>query len=213
MARIRTIKPEFWVDEKIGECSTNARLLFIASWSFADDKGSLERSAKQLKAQAFPYDAIDCEPLVRELLKAGLLIEYAGNDGKKYLHVNHFSEHQRIDKPGKPRVPLYADSKSTQVGLQDNSTNAPGALHAGLGVIRDKDKNLRHPVNNGDNGDNSSKGAPPPINGGGASKPEGKGRDPVATLPGGVVLTPADLKRLRPEVRPGDPRFPIKAPG
>ncbi|MES1993159.1 MAG: hypothetical protein V4457_06035 [Pseudomonadota bacterium] len=156
MARIRTIKPEFWVDEKIGECSTNARLLFIASWSFADDKGSLERSAKQLKAQAFPYDTIDCEPLVQELLDAGLLIEYSGGDGKIYLHVNHFSEHQRIDKPGKPRVPLYAESKSAQVGLHDNSTNTPGVLHAGLGVIREGNR-IKSPVDNGDNGDNSHK--------------------------------------------------------
>lgn len=29
MARIRSIKPEFWVSEQIGECSTNARLTFI----------------------------------------------------------------------------------------------------------------------------------------------------------------------------------------
>lgn len=201
MARIRTIKPEFWVDEKVGECSTNARLLFIASWSFADDKGSLERSAKQLKAQAFPYDTIDCEPLVQELIDAGLLIEYPGGDGKIYLHVSHFSEHQRIDKPGKPRVPLYLESKSTQVGLQDNSTNAPGVLPAGLGVIREKDKDLKNPVDNGSNGDKSPARARQPVNGTGAPK----------GLPGGVVLTAADLRRLRPEIGPGESRY-LKSP-
>jgi hypothetical protein len=60
MARIRTIKPDFWTDEALADCSPTARLLFIATWSFADDHGNLERSARQLKAQAFPYDNIDC---------------------------------------------------------------------------------------------------------------------------------------------------------
>jgi len=39
MARIRTIKPEFWVSEQVGECSPNARLLFIGMWNFCDDRG------------------------------------------------------------------------------------------------------------------------------------------------------------------------------
>ena len=43
MPRIRTIKPEFWTDEKVGECSIPARLLFIATWNIADDRGNLER--------------------------------------------------------------------------------------------------------------------------------------------------------------------------
>ena len=32
MPRIRTIKPEFWTDEKIIELSLPARLLFIGLW-------------------------------------------------------------------------------------------------------------------------------------------------------------------------------------
>ncbi len=86
MARLRTIKPEFWTDDKIGECSPTARLLLIASLNFADDYGGLDRSSRQLKAQAFPYDQIDCEPLVLELIHHGLLIEYEVAD-RKYLHI------------------------------------------------------------------------------------------------------------------------------
>ena len=29
MARIRSIKPEFWVSEQVAECSTSARLTFV----------------------------------------------------------------------------------------------------------------------------------------------------------------------------------------
>lgn len=120
MARIRTIKPEFWTDDRVGECSVSARLLFIACWTFADDHGGLDRSAKQLKAQAFPYDVIDCEPLVQELIGAGLLIEYAVN-GKKYLHIKGFATHQKIEKPGRPRVPLPEPSPTPPRALPDPS--------------------------------------------------------------------------------------------
>jgi len=77
--------------------------------TFADDHGGIERSAKQLKAQAFPYDSIDCEPLLQELLRVGLVIEYEAA-GRKYLHIKGFRIHQKVEKPGKPRVPLYEDS-------------------------------------------------------------------------------------------------------
>lgn len=123
MARIRTIKPEFWTDERVGECSPNARLLFLGTLNFADDHGGIERSAKQLKAQVFPYDTVDCEPLVQELLAAGLLVEYEAG-GKKYLHIKGFRVHQKVEKPGKPRVPPYEPSGSIprQVGEYSEKT-------------------------------------------------------------------------------------------
>jgi hypothetical protein len=123
VARIRTIKQEFWTDEAIAECSMSARLLFIATWNFADDQGGLDRSAKQLKAQAFPYDVIDCEPLVQELLRHGLLIEDEAN-GRKYLHINGFRKHQRIDRPTNPRFPVYEPSRIPR----EDSTSTPRAL-------------------------------------------------------------------------------------
>ena len=63
MARIRTIKPEFWTDEKIVELSAFARLLFIGLWNFADDAGRMEFSAKRLKMQIFPADDVDISAL------------------------------------------------------------------------------------------------------------------------------------------------------
>jgi hypothetical protein len=53
MARIRTIKPEFWEDDVIGSLSRDARLLFIATLNLADDEGLLRWSAAYLKASAF----------------------------------------------------------------------------------------------------------------------------------------------------------------
>lgn len=112
MARIRTIKPDFWTDEKLTECSLSARLLFIGTWNFADDNGNLDRSSKQIKARVFPLDNLDCEPLIIELLSKELLIEYQ-HEERLYLHIQGFNKHQLINRPSKPTCPLYDESLRT----------------------------------------------------------------------------------------------------
>jgi hypothetical protein len=149
MARIRTVKPEFWSDERIGECSPTARLLFIASWNFADDHGGLDRSAKQLKAQAFPYDVIDCEPLIQELIGQRLLVEYESG-GKKYLHISGFRKHQKVEKPAKPRIPLYEESLKSLGGLTEDSPRTHRL--AAVSLLEGKSKNPPYPQTADSNG-------------------------------------------------------------
>jgi hypothetical protein len=138
MARIRTIKPEFYTDETLGECSPTARLLFIGIWSHADDYGNLDRSARQLRAQVFPYDNFDCEELIQELLSRELLIEYEFNS-KKFLHVPGFAEHQKIEKPSKPRFPGYEESRRTPRILPDSSPPSSGSSLGREGKVRERD--------------------------------------------------------------------------
>ena len=125
MPRIRTIKPEFFTDDTVGGLSVLARLLFVGTWVFADDYGTLDRSAKQLKAQVFPYDDIDCEPPLLELIGAGLLTEYQA-DGRTFLQIAGFTKHQKIDKPSSPRRPLPEDSASTRSGREGKGREGKG---------------------------------------------------------------------------------------
>ena len=79
MARIRTIKPEFWTSEQVMECSPLARLLFIGVWNFCDDAGNHPMSAKTLKALVFPGDDITSAKvgeLLAELSTNGLIDLY-----------------------------------------------------------------------------------------------------------------------------------------
>lgn len=112
MARIRTIKPEFWTSEQIVECSPIARLLFVGMWNFCDDGGNHPASAKTLKMQIFPGDDIaihQIEAMVGELIKVGLLQQYTA-DGRNYWHVTGW-KHQKIDKPSyKHPRPIDDDS-------------------------------------------------------------------------------------------------------
>ena len=105
MARIRTIKPDFWTDEKIVELSFGARLLFIGCWNFADDNGNLPRSEKKLKMQIFPADSVNCEQLIKELVDHGLLMEYSVSTVEIFLHIPGFKKHQVINRPSKSAIP------------------------------------------------------------------------------------------------------------
>lgn len=101
MARIRTIKPEFWASEQVMECSPMARLMFIGLWNFCDDAGNHVASAKTIKAEIFPGDDISSTDVQRMLdeLSSNCLIAFYTNDSKQFLHVTGWKKHQKIDKP------------------------------------------------------------------------------------------------------------------
>jgi len=109
MARIRTIKPEFWTDKKIIRLSRDARLFFIGLWNFADDNGVLEADPLQLKAWIFPVDPDigieEIEKFLAELEKLELIKIYEIN-GTSYIWIKNFSKHQKIDRPRKSNLPL-----------------------------------------------------------------------------------------------------------
>lgn len=95
MARIRTIKPEFWKNEKLGELSAEVQLLFIGLWNLADKKGFLEDRPKRIKAELFPYRDCDVDDLLNQL--KGDFIDRIMIDDKPYLHIKNFVKHQVIN--------------------------------------------------------------------------------------------------------------------
>lgn len=115
MARIRTVKPEFWTSEQVVECSPTARLLFIGMWNFCDDGGVIPYSPLSIKMKVFPGDACDAADIgswMSELERAGLIQDYQV-DGRRYLKVTGWSRHQKIDKPTY-RHPQPLDEGSTR---------------------------------------------------------------------------------------------------
>lgn len=108
MARIRTIKPDFWTDEKIAELPVESRLIYIATWNYADDIGVLKGSIKLLKSQILPYDyeiGLDTfSKWMDHLIQSRMLIPFE-HKNEKYIYIRNFSQHQKIDKPSKPLIP------------------------------------------------------------------------------------------------------------
>lgn len=122
MARIRTVKPEFWASEQVMELTIPARLLFIGLWNFSDDRGVHAASTKRLKAEVFPSDDITSEgvaELVAELIRRCLLGEFEA-DGQRYWHVTGWHKHQKIDKPTY-RHPAPPDSTIRRRALDEPS--------------------------------------------------------------------------------------------
>jgi hypothetical protein len=126
MARIRSIKPEFWTSQQIVECSTNARLLFIGLWNFCDDNGIHPAEPRRLKMEIFPGDDFMVEQItgwIGELLKVGLLREYE-TEGQRYWLVTGWKKHQKIDKPSyKHPLPPATDSAKAQGEIDEHSPN------------------------------------------------------------------------------------------
>lgn len=93
MARIRTIKPEFFTSEDIVELSPFARLLYVALWCESDREGRLTWKPKTFKLRYFPADSVDIEELCQEIVGRGLVVLYG--DGLAYIPT--FLDHQHIN--------------------------------------------------------------------------------------------------------------------
>lgn len=101
MARIRSIKPGFWSDEKLSPESDSCRLLFIALWSMADDFGRLIDSEKQI--EAFVYPDGDHSRVIRESLarlsRLGRIRRGLAANGQRIIEIVNWRKHQLVDRP------------------------------------------------------------------------------------------------------------------
>jgi len=105
MARIRTIKPEFFTSEDIVGLSTHARLLYIALWCEADREGRFSWKPKTFKMRYFPGDSANIDKLCDELRQAGLVMVYIVND-QQYAFIPTFHAHQHINpREAKSQLP------------------------------------------------------------------------------------------------------------
>jgi hypothetical protein len=73
VARIRSIKPAFWTDEKINRLSNDAALFFIGLWNFADDYGFFPSTSSALALLMPRYRPQVIKHLLRSLEKEGLV--------------------------------------------------------------------------------------------------------------------------------------------
>ena len=125
MARIRSIKPEFWSSPSLARVSRDARLTFAGLFNQCDDAGRCEAIPRMLLGALYPFDddinETDLARWIDELADVGVVRIYE-NRGRRYLQVTGWDEHQRIDKPGRPRCPDPDDESSTNLtSITDDS--------------------------------------------------------------------------------------------
>lgn len=101
--RARNIKPGFYKNEFLTECSPWARLLFPGLWMMADREGRLEDRPKKIKGEIFPFDDIDIDSLLNELNKVGMIVRYI-IDNDNYIFIPGFPRNQNPHRQEKPSI-------------------------------------------------------------------------------------------------------------
>lgn len=96
MARIRTVKPEFFTSEDIVSLTPLARVFYIALWCEADREGRLSWKPRTLKMRYLPGDDCDVETVAQELIDGGQIAIYEV-DGSIYAEIPSFKKHQVIN--------------------------------------------------------------------------------------------------------------------
>lgn len=108
MARIRTIKPEAFTSVGMARLEIPVRWTFVGLWVYVDDYGRGADSARLVKASVYPLDdgvtAEDVESHLRVLASEGMIRRYVVQ-GRSYLHVCNFSEHQKVGHPTRSKLP------------------------------------------------------------------------------------------------------------
>ncbi len=100
MARIRTIKPDFFRHEGLYEAERETglplRMAFAGIWTAADREGRFKWLPRQLKLDALPFDEVDFSRVMDALAARGHLIKYEV-DGKVYGAIPSWRVHQVIN--------------------------------------------------------------------------------------------------------------------
>ena len=148
MSRIRTIKPEILEDEKTAQLDHLSWRVFVSLIILADDYGNGRADHRWLAGQitwATDDDANDIREALarlsrdsREGARDSLVVLYRVS-GQAYYAVRQWARHQKVDKPGKPRVPgpEMADPKEPKHAISTTCEGSSRESRESLANIRE----------------------------------------------------------------------------
>lgn len=106
MARIRTIKPEFWKHEDLSALPEFTHMLAAALLNHADDEGYFNANPALVKAECLPLreSSVSVQDSLKQLVEIGFIQVGRGEDGKRYGRVLTFADHQRVNRPTSSKI-------------------------------------------------------------------------------------------------------------
>lgn len=155
MARIRTIKPEFFKHEELHhlelETGLPVRLAFVGLWTQCDREGRFRWQPRVLKTDILPFD--DCDfSLVLDALHAGGFIQKYEAGGKWYGCVPTFHSHQTVNhREAESKIP--EPPTLTETTRDDASSSLHGNARAcpgGTGTGRELERKGKEDSDNAD---------------------------------------------------------------
>lgn len=143
MARIRSIKPEFFRHEELYDAEKESglplRVAFAGLFTVADREGRFRWKPRTLKFDILPWDDVDMNAVLIALIKYGFIKHYMV-EGKAYGWIPSFKDHQVINnKEGKSSLPEYRsdnDASFTRLSRVDDATSLEGKGREGRELIQ-----------------------------------------------------------------------------
>lgn len=157
MARIRTIKPEAFSSESLAEVTLTAERTFFGLLTQVDDHGRFRDQPAVIAGLLWSlrpeHGPVGVEDDLNQLAASGLICRYGGEDGKRYLHIVTWRQHQKITRRGHQRHPacrFHADAASAHqdavhtqddvpaLSVQSHVTSTADSDHSHEPTVRDE---------------------------------------------------------------------------
>lgn len=125
MARIRTIKPDFFRHEGLQDLATqhgaHVMLVFAGLWGHCDRFGRFECKPRHLKLDILPFLEFDMAETIRVLESAGFIQIYDVGS-KRYGFILSFTEHQRFGGKEASEPAKYPEPPVKSAGSNGEAT-------------------------------------------------------------------------------------------
>lgn len=129
MARIRTIKPDFFRHAGLfdleQETGLPVRLAFAGLWTAADREGRFRWQPRELKLDCLPHDAVDFSRVLDALATRGHIVKYRVGDAW-FGHIPSWNQHQCVNNresksalPGPEEDPSQSTTSTREPRVND----------------------------------------------------------------------------------------------
>lgn len=144
MARIRTIKPEFWKHEALCELPEATHMLAAALINYADDHGYFNANPKLIAGEIYPLrePSVSIPESLRSLHAIGYIRLGTGADGRAYGHIVEFDKHQRVSHPSDSKISCLTITWKDSGIIPEASVKAPETFRPEQGTGNGTGKGL-----------------------------------------------------------------------
>ncbi len=106
VARIRTIKPEFWTHEDLSALPEATHMLAAALLNYADDHGYFNANPALIRAACCPLrePSVSIPESLRSLQAVGYIALGRCSKGRMYGQIVNFREHQKVSHPTPSKI-------------------------------------------------------------------------------------------------------------
>jgi len=138
MARIRTVKPEYWRHPVMARQPDDVRLMAVALLNIADDEGLFFADPALLRGEVWPFDEDSSRTrrVLEQLERIGWISVREHPEIGMVGKVVNFTKHQKVDRPTPSKIKGYFDSSNIRRGLDEDSLLEQGTGNREQGSIK-----------------------------------------------------------------------------